>query len=114
LSITDANGHTTEFTYNLGGEQTRKTWADGTFQEYIYDAAGNLIQLGLEDNHANAFFVDDMNRVERAAYFDGTEYRFFYTPTGNIDYVTDAAGNVLNEYVYDARGNLMDKAKDSL
>jgi YD repeat-containing protein len=42
LSITDANSHTTSFTYDAFGRVTQTSFPSGLNENYVYDAGNNL------------------------------------------------------------------------
>ena len=85
-SITDAKDHITRFEYNDAGQQIRKTLPDNlTFEQFHYNAAGNMDSHRLGDGNTNTFTHDSMNRLTQIAYFDGQYADFTYTADGQRD-----------------------------
>ncbi len=107
LSITDANGHQTALQYDALGRLYRKYWPDpvtgladpSTYEQFGYDAAGNLTSHRLADGQTNTFTYDAMNRLDVANYFDGQTLDYAYTAAGQVNTISDARGLV--DYDYD-------------
>jgi RHS repeat-associated protein len=106
--IKDANGHITGFVYDALNHQTKKTWNDGSFELFGYDAVGNMTSHQLADSttHVNLTTYDALNRITDINYFDGQHVHFDYTKTGQRYQVTltDTTGrNDVTTYTYDNR-----------
>jgi len=82
-SITDALSHITRFEYNDVGQTVKKILPDNTsFEQYGYNAAGNLISYRQTDGKTNTFKYDRMNRPTDIFYYDGRSINFQYTSDG--------------------------------
>lgn len=85
-SITDALTHTTHFEYNDAGQLVKKILPDTTsYEQYVYNPAGNLVSYRMTDGNINTLDYDGLNRLTQIAYFDGSYADFTYTPGGQRD-----------------------------
>lgn len=85
-AITDPAGNKTEWTLDLQGRPTRKTFADGKFIDYIYESATSRLQAR----------IDSLNQATTYTYnVDDTLQRMDYTaavvPTSSVSYTYDTA-----------------------
>ncbi len=79
-SITGALTHTTRFEYNHAGQQVKKILPDNvTYEQFHYNAAGDMDSHRLEDGHTNTYTYDNMNRLTEVCYFDGQYANYTYT-----------------------------------
>jgi len=68
---------------NDAGQQTRKTLPDTTtFEQFGYNAAGNMVSHRLGDGNTNTYKYDKMNRLTDIFYYDGRGINFEYTSGG--------------------------------
>jgi RHS repeat-associated protein len=133
LTVTDAAGQTTQYTYNKAGQLTRQTNALGGTEEYRYDEAGRLVQILNGHGRTQASFTrdaagniasmtdsegytvkhdyDKLNRRTKTTYPDGTTAEVTW---GKLDvaHVKDRSGK-FTHYQYDAARNLIE-IKDPL
>ncbi len=105
LAATDANGHTSTFTYDaLGratsqgdsvssrtslydaaGQRTRLTWADGFYVTYEYDAAGMLMAIKENGTTALATFeYDAVGRRSKLIRANGVLSNYTYTGASQL------------------------------
>jgi YD repeat-containing protein len=71
LGITDANSHTSNFTYDAFGRVTQTTFPSSFYESYAYDAIGNLTSKTDRKGrvaHPEEFF--DLTLSQGAALFD--------------------------------------------
>ena len=131
LTVKDAAGQTTRFTYNAAGQLTSRTNAAGATTRYEYNAAGQLIKvLNAAGRPALAYTYDAqgnpasttdsegytvkqeydaLNRPTKTHYPDGTSVEITWDKL-DISRVKDRSGK-LAHYRYDAARNLVE-AKD--
>ncbi|KTD42347.1 DUF6531 domain-containing protein [Legionella quateirensis] len=133
VSITDANGYTTEFHYDEQGQLMRVDSPEGTFKEYRYDEAGHLIwqhdaggqiiEYGydatghllsktIDPNHLKIktlYQYDALGRQLQITDANGCIKQFVYDDQGNlIRTCVDPDGlNLVTEFTYDDRGLLL-------
>ncbi|HEU0291250.1 MAG TPA: RHS repeat-associated core domain-containing protein, partial [Anaerolineales bacterium] len=109
---TDALTHVTRFEYNDAGQQVKKTLPDTTtFEQFGYNAAGNMTSHRLGDGNTNTFEYDDMNRLTEIAYFDGKFANFTYTDGGQRDTASTRAYLLAPPQVYDYSYDLFQRLK---
>ncbi len=105
-SITNALTHTTRFEYNHAGQQVKKILPDEvTYEQFHYNAAGNMDSHRLGDGNSSTYTYDNMNRLTEVAYFDGEYANFTYTNGGQRETAsTRTSGPAIPQvtnYVYD-------------
>ena len=121
ISQTDANHHTTTYTYDKLGRRLGRTLPLGQSESYVYDANGNLASKTDFNGHTTTYAYDTMNRLlsktadpffSQGACANGacgaTQVSFTYTPTGKRASMTDASGTT--NYTYDGSERLSVKA----
>jgi YD repeat-containing protein len=139
--VTDPQGNSTTYAYDLKRQLVRTTYADGTFVSTQYDAAGRIVAATDADGNTTRYFYDAMNRVATTLYADGSFVRKEYGDGGQTTQVatplqsvsaygndpvakaqttydkfgrvssTTDASGHTTSYTYDADGNLL-KATD--
>jgi RHS repeat-associated protein len=109
----DRAGNVTTFTYDQVNRLTLTTDAENRLTQYVYDPAGNLIQLNDPNWNRTWWQYDNRNRVARKIYADGSSYLYDYDGVGNLLHQTDARG-VVTTYGYDVVNNLTSIAAPSL
>jgi len=101
-SITDPNGNTTTYTYDLMGRVlTMKYPGDSAATQYVYATVGcTSCGGGSADN------------LQSITFPEGNVINYSYDPYGNLNTITDSLGNTIN-YTYDSEGNrLKEDIKD--
>lgn len=94
-STVDPNGLATDLTYDPRGRLSNRS-VGGEQSSYVYDAAGQLTGVVLPDASTLTYSYDAAHRLIRIQ--DGLGNR--------IEYTLDAAGNRMQERLYDAGGTL--------
>ncbi|MHC5916452.1 MAG: Calx-beta domain-containing protein, partial [Nostoc sp.] len=106
ITVTDANGVSTQILLNNQGSIARSQDALERLVQYQYDNQGNLTKLITPDNTSSNYTYDSRNNLLSSTNALGQKTQFTYEP--NFDYlqsVKDAKGNPLS-YQYDNKGNL--------
>jgi RHS repeat-associated protein len=98
-SITDANGNTTLYSYESLFGATQITHPDLTTETFAYDAVGNLVQK-TESDITTTFIYDQIYQLMEVLYPDFS-VSFDYDVNGNRTLMTDPAGTT--SYTYDER-----------
>ena len=91
VSVTDADGHTETYDYDLLNRETRRTARDGGVQETLYDKNGNAVRR--------------INPVQYLSDKSGLTYS--YDLCNRLSRVTSPAGSILEENTYNAAGDLL-------
>ncbi|GBR77663.1 putative Rhs family protein, partial [Candidatus Termititenax dinenymphae] len=106
--------HTTIFENDLLGRRTRKTQADGTSEQFYYDANSNLTKhINYEGKQIN-YTYDGLNRIKREIYPDAG-YNISYTYDNGQNALTrltkveDSSGTT--EYKYNDLGLITEEKK---
>ena len=63
LGITDANGHTTNFTHDAFGRVTQTTFPSSFYESYAYDAIGKLTSKTDRKGQTIQYVYDALNRL---------------------------------------------------
>lgn len=95
VTTIDANGLTTALTYDARGRVTDQV-VGGEHTTFVYDGVGQLTGVVLPDSSTLTYTYDGAHRLTRVQ--DGLGNR--------ITYALDAAGNRIQEDVYDVGGTL--------
>ncbi|GAB4199167.1 MAG: hypothetical protein OHK0022_19150 [Roseiflexaceae bacterium] len=103
-AITDANGETTRFAYDLLDRVTSEVNPLGRVWHYGYDPVGNLIERIDANGQTTRYRYDADDLLTAQEYSDGTRVRFEYDPVHNQTAMIDALGRTSNQY--DALGRL--------
>lgn len=67
-SITDANNHTTYFTYDAWGRVTQTTFPSTLYETYGYDGVGNLTSKTDRKNQTIQYAYDALDRMTHKGY----------------------------------------------
>jgi RHS repeat-associated protein len=104
-SLTDAEGHTTQYTIDASNQEVLVTDVRGNttrygynyygYTTYIIDGLGNKTEFGY-DAQGNRISIKDAN---------GKQTNIFYDDRGNVTSITDPLGNT-SAFSYDDRNNL--------
>ncbi|MFZ4572825.1 MAG: RHS repeat-associated core domain-containing protein [Phycisphaerales bacterium] len=105
LSYVNARGQTMGYAYNSAGQVTRQTFVDGTFNDYGYDARGNLVTITEPGTLVTTMQYDSGDRLTRVEYPNGRFLAFTYDGVGRRASMTDQSGYRV-DYAYDASGRL--------
>jgi RHS repeat-associated protein len=101
-SLTDANGHTTKWSYTDRNQVQTKTYADTTACTYAYDAAGHL-QTRLDQlGRTTTYGYNAYNLVSTVSYPTDAQVVFIYDQQGRRLTMTDGSGTTT--WTYDAAG----------
>ena len=105
-SITDGDSEIA-YTYNGDGLRTSKT-VNGTKTEYFYNGS---ILAGQKTGDDTLVFMYDNNSDIFGFIYNDVEYYYIKNAQNDVIAITDADGNVLVKYTYDAWGKVI-KATD--
>ena len=105
-SITD-NENAISYTYNGDGLRTSKT-VNGETTEYFYNGS---ILAGQKTGDNTLVFMYDNNSDIFGVIYNDVEYYYIKNAQNDVIAITDADGNVLVKYTYDAWGKVI-KATD--
>ena len=91
--------------YDRAGRRIRITTQEGSRQEYIYDAAGNV--TGIVDGNGNhtRYETDQWGRITQILHADQSSEHYTYDLAGNITTATDGNGNCVT-YEYNVLNKL--------
>ncbi len=107
MSITDAAGATTNFSYDERGQLNRVEDALKRVWDFRYDVNGNLVRTLGPGGVKATYEFDDRSRLIRQTDALGNSTYMTYDDTfDQLSSFRDAAGNV-TAFNYDARGNLI-------
>ena len=98
LTITDGNGETTTFTYDLLSRLTEEVNPIGNVWQYQYDAVGNLIRRVDARGDITDYDYDADDLLLATTYLDGSSVTFDYDPVHNQVAMNDSLGLTVNEY----------------
>ncbi|MBQ3351048.1 MAG: right-handed parallel beta-helix repeat-containing protein [Thermoguttaceae bacterium] len=111
VAVVSSIGESWEYTYDANGNRTSVTHTDTdgnvTTTEYLYDPTGlGWIVAAIEngeivETYAYGFELISQIDASGSACYYGSDH------LGSVCVVTDASGAVLNEYAYDAFGNVL-------
>ncbi|MFB8374542.1 polymorphic toxin type 8 domain-containing protein [Paenibacillus taichungensis] len=121
--VTNANGHTTNYTLNANfvaekienakGEITQYVLdenynvkkADGTVAEQTYDSKGNVLTQTDEVGNVTTYEYNDLNHIAKEIDPKHNVTNYSYTVAGDLETIVDAKQKV-TRYEYDTYGNL--------
>ena len=118
LTATDGESNVTTYTYDLLDRVLTATYPDpdgvgglpAPHETYDYNSAGLLESITVDtsgiDPLATTVTYDDMWRLAKIEYADGTYVTYQYDQDGNLLSETDALGNAAR-YVYDDQGRMI-------
>jgi len=100
ISLTDANGKTTQFAYDPNGNFAQMVDALNESTNYVYDAMGRLIKQTDPLNHSTQFSYDALGRLKTRTDALQNQTKYTYDNNGNKLTETDANQNITT-YQYD-------------
>jgi RHS repeat-associated protein len=102
-SFTDAETHTTSYTYASLFGLTKTTYPDTEYEEYTYDNVGNVTAFTDCKGNDTTFTYDDIYRLTQIQYQDQSTVEFTYDLNSNRTKMEDDAPNADDyvEYTYD-------------
>ena len=110
--VTRANGSTSTIAYDMLGRKTSLTDPNGNFS-YQYDSQDHLTGVTGPDGNTIQYTYDTTGNLLSRIYPNGTTHTITYGTTGNsigrMVAVTDAAGTV--KFAYDARGRTIQRTR---
>ena len=104
LSITDANNHTTSFTYDAFGRVTKTTFPSTLIETYSYDADNNLTSKTDRKNQTINYTYDLLNRLTKKTYPDSSNVAYTYDNASRLTQVVDPTGTY--SFTFDNMGRL--------
>jgi RHS repeat-associated protein len=106
--VTDFRGLTTVFTLDARGNVLRRTDPDLLYEEYTYNAAGQVLTATDRNGRTTTYRYDARGRLDRITDpgAGGPAVGFTYDAAGNLLTVTDELGHVTS-YTYDAAGRVL-------
>jgi RHS repeat-associated protein len=112
-SVTDANSHTTSYTYDAAGRVLTVTAPDGGVTNYSYDGNGNALTRTDANNHTATYTYDAGNELTSKVSPLGQTWTYSYDANGNRTSIVDANGNATQtpgdgttNYTYDHANRL--------
>jgi YD repeat-containing protein len=105
ISVTDAQGNTTSFTYDARGNRTSSTDALGNVTTYTYDVMNRLTSIVQPGGATTSFAYDTRGRRTSVTDANGQTTAYQYDDADRLVAVTDANGSVTS-YQYDTENHL--------
>ena len=105
-SVTDAEGHTLSYGYDLAGRMTKMTDQLGKVETYTYYPNGNLHTVTDRKGQITTYTYDSINRMTRADYAGGSYTTYGYNSIGQITSITDSVSGTIT-YTYTTAGSGM-------
>jgi RHS repeat-associated protein len=102
-SFTDAENHTTSYTYASDFGLTKTTYADSEYEEYAYNDVGKVTTFTDCKGNDIAFTYDDLYRLTQVEYEDQSTVTYTYDLNSNRTKMEDDIPNTDDyvEYSYD-------------
>jgi RHS repeat-associated protein len=105
LSVTDALGKVTNYSYDAASRLTTVTDPDGHATTYDYDAVGNLVARTDASGHITSYEYDLAKHLVSSSDPLGNDWVLTHDGNGNVVTYEDPRGQTRN-YVYDALNRL--------
>jgi len=109
---TIAGGSTATFYYDGSGNRL-KAVRSGTETRYIYDAAGRLLAEADSANNITRYYIYG-NGLLAMVTPAGQTYCYHYNGVGSTIAMTNSSQNIINQYSYDAFGNIANQQENIL
>jgi RHS repeat-associated protein len=104
-SVTDPAGQITQFSYDSGGRGTAQTSPSGATTRYTYDAAGRVTTVADPLGNITSYAYSPTGRLLEITDPTGAVTAHAYDASGQLTAVTDPLSRVTT-YAYDSDGNL--------
>lgn len=104
-SLRDANGNLTAYQYDGFDRLFKTIYPDGTYEQFTYDAANNLLQKRTRAGQIIAFAYDNLSRLRTKTVPGGATNQYSYDLAGRLVDAIDANGT--NHHTYDAAGRMI-------
>ena len=95
-SVTDAKGHVISHTRDILGWLTRRTYPDGSHEDYEYDSDGKVTVFTNRRGERITFTYDVTGRLEWKNYPSGRKIHFLYDWTGYLASVEEVVGETIS------------------
>jgi len=102
-------GSTAQFNYDGSGNRL-KAIRSGVTTKYIYDAGGRLLAEADANNNITKYYIYGLGLLA-AVTPDNNTYCYHFNGVGSTIAMTDASQNVVNNYSYDAFGNIANQTE---
>lgn len=111
-SVADANGNVTSYGYDGHGRPNTTTFPDSTFEQLLYDLAGNVTSKQARDGRTITYTYDPLDQLKSksvpgASPSDPTLYTFEYDLAGRK--IWDQYWSIKQDYTYDKADRLLQK-----
>lgn len=117
-SQTDAQGHVTSWMYDANSRVISRTLPAGQTESFAYDVVANLTQKTDFAGKVTSYVYDVLGQVVQTNYPDGSSVSTTYTANGQVASTTISGGNNSNgrqngqtTYTYDANDRLTKQVK---
>jgi YD repeat-containing protein len=105
LTITDANGNTTEYVRDSWGRAKTIINAKGDMSSYTYDYAGNVTSSIDAKGNRTQYIYNSQNKLKKLIDPQSKEIRYVYDLEGRVIKETDRLGQVIH-YGYNGDNNI--------
>ncbi len=105
-STKDANGNVTSLVYDGFDKLSRQVFPDTSYEEYAYDAVGNLLQKRVRSGVQITYTYDELDRLDSKSMpgVGANSVQYVYDRLGRLVDVTDNSGTTHHDY--DTAGRL--------
>ncbi len=112
-SFTDAESHTTTYTYSSLFGLTKRAFPNSEYEEYEYDDVGNIISFTDANGNEISSTYDSLCRLTEIEYADQSTVSFTYDLNSNRTKMEDDAPNTDDdvEYTYDKWNRLLTETR---